>query len=231
MEATVRQTAKRDYRPFVANGAEGQITVMLADDHAVVRAGLRMLLEAEPGVTVVAEAGDVASVIRKVRGHHPQVLVLDLHMAGESSLHEIPSILDLVPETRIVVLTMQTDPVFAREALSGGALGYVLKEAADTELVEAVRRAARGEMYVNPGLGARLAREHLGAAEPPAALTDRELEVLRLIADGYTNAEIAERLVLSVRTIESHRAHIQRKTGRATRAELVALARERGLED
>lgn len=208
-------------------GVEG-ITVMLADDHAVVRAGLRLLLEAEQDISVVAEAGDVATTMRRVAGHHPRILILDLNMPGESSLGAIPRMLDSSPETRIVVLTMQNDPVFAREALGAGALGYVLKEAADTELVEAVRRAARGEMYVNPGLGVKLATEHEEAPTQPAALSPRETEVLGLIADGHTNAEIAQRLYLSVRTVESHRAHIQRKTGRATRAELVALAREQG---
>jgi two-component system response regulator NreC len=204
------------------------ITVMLADDHAVVRAGLRLLLDAEDGVSVVAEAGDVATVMRRVVGHHPRVLILDLNMPGESSLAAIPRILQASPETRIVVLTMQNDPVFAREALGSGALGYVLKEAADIELVEAVRHAARDERYVNPGLGARLATEPAGSAEQ-TALSPRETEVLSLIAAGHTNVEIAERLYLSVRTIESHRAHIQRKTGSATRAELVALARKHGL--
>jgi two-component system response regulator NreC len=205
------------------------ITVMLADDHAVVRAGLRLLLEAEQDISVVAEAGDVATTMRRVAGHHPSILILDLNMPGESSLGAIPRLLDTSPETRIVVLTMQNDPVFAREALGAGALGYVLKEAADTELVEAVRRAARGEMYVNPGLGVKLATEQEEAPAQPAVLSPRETEVLSLIADGHTNAEIAQRLFLSVRTVESHRAHIQRKTGRATRAELVALAREQGL--
>jgi two-component system response regulator NreC len=206
------------------------ITVMLADDHAVVRAGLRMLLEAEDDMTVVAEAGDVPTVMRRVAGNRPRILVLDLNMPGESSLQAIPRILDASPETRIVVLTMQTDPVFAREALGAGALGYVLKEAADTELVAAVRRAANDELYVNPGLGARIVRER-GAEDSPTPLSERELQVLGLIAEGYTNAEIASRLSLSVRTVESHRAHIQRKTGRTTRAELVALARDRRLVD
>jgi two-component system response regulator NreC len=209
--------------------ADRLITVMLADDHTVVRAGLRMLLDAEAGLAVVAEAGDIPTVMRKVRGHRPRVLILDLNMPGESSLPAIPRILQASPETRIVVLTMQNDPVFAREALSAGALGYVLKEAADTELVEAVRRAAEDQMYVNPGLGARLAREQAVPPELQTALSPREAEVLGLIAGGHTNAEIAQRLFLSVRTIESHRANIQRKTGRATRAELVALAREEGL--
>ncbi len=207
----------------------GVITVLLADDHTVVRAGLRMLLDAEEGLSVVAEAGDVPTVMRKVRGHQPRVLVLDLNMPGESSLAAIPRILDAAPETRIVVLTMQSDPVFAREALSAGALGYVLKDAADTELVDAIRRAAEGQLYVNPGLGARLARDPEDPAAQPTALSPRELEVLGMIAEGHTNSEIAQRLYLSVRTIESHRANIQRKTGRATRAELVALAREQGL--
>jgi two-component system response regulator NreC len=206
------------------------ITVMLADDHAVIRAGLRMLLEAEDDMTVVAEAGDVPTAMRRVTGNHPRILVLDLNMPGESSLQAIPRFLDASPETRIVVLTMQTDPVFAREALGAGALGYVLKEAADTELVDAVRRAANDEMYVNPGLGARIVRER-GTGEAPTPLSEREIQVLGLIAEGYTNTEIASRLTLSVRTIESHRAHIQRKTGRTTRAELVALARDRRLAD
>lgn len=205
------------------------ITVVLADDHAVVRAGLRLLLEAEQGLTVVAEAGDVPTAERKVVGHRPRVLILDLSMPGGSSLAAIPRILDSSPDTRIVVLTMQNDPEFAREALNAGALGYVLKEAADRELVEAVRRAAENQMYLNPGLGARLAQQRGDMTDSGADLSPREVEVLALIAEGHTNAEIANRLFLSVRTIESHRAHIQRKTGRATRAELVALARDLGL--
>jgi two-component system response regulator NreC len=212
----------------VPNGSGEVITVMLADDHAIVRAGLRLLLEAEEGLSVVAEAGDVADVLRKVRGHRPRVLVLDLNMPGRSGLAAIPSIREESPETRIVVLTMQNDPVFAREALTSGALGYVLKEAADSELVAAVRHAAKGQLYVNPGLGVRLATQMASASEQPAALSVRETEVLGLIADGYTNTEIADQLCLSVRTIESHRAHIHRKTGRTTRSELVALARELG---
>ncbi|HZO76708.1 MAG TPA: response regulator transcription factor [Solirubrobacteraceae bacterium] len=209
--------------------ADDVITVLLADDHAILRSGLRLLLEAEEGLSVVAEAGDVPTAMRKVRGHRPRVLILDLNLPGASGLSAIPSILEASPDTRIVVLTMQNDPVFAREALSSGALGYVLKEAADTEVVAAVRSAAADQMYVNPGLGVRLATEGGGQIEQPTALSVRETEVLSMIADGYTNAEIANRLSLSVRTVESHRAHIHRKTGRTTRAELVALARELGV--
>jgi two-component system response regulator NreC len=204
------------------------ITIVLADDHQVVRAGLRMLLQAEEGFEVVAEAGDVPTTERRIAAYRPRVLILDLNMPGESSLPAIPRLRQTAPETQIVVLTMQNDPAFAREALLAGAIGYVLKEAADSELVQAVRLAAEGRTYLNPELGARLAAAP-PANGPPDDLSARELEVLRLIALGYTNGEIATRLFLSVRTVESHRAHIQQKTGRSTRAALVAYARENEL--
>ena len=203
------------------------IRIVLADDHAVVRSGLRLLLDAEKDFEVVAEAGDVESAARYVRGHHPAVLVLDLNLPGGSSLEAIPGIRESAPETQIVILTMQEEPAFARQALSAGAIGYVLKEAADDELVEAVRRAARGETYLNPRLGARLAAEPTVGA--PDDLSEREVDVLRLIALGHTNAEIAEQLYLSVRTVETHRAHIQQKLRLTSRAELVRYALERGL--
>ncbi|HUB76791.1 MAG TPA: response regulator transcription factor [Solirubrobacteraceae bacterium] len=203
------------------------IRIVIADDHAVVRSGLRLLLEAEEGFSVVAEAGDVESARRYVRGHHPRVLVLDLNMPGGSSLEAIPLIREESPETQVVVLTMQEEPAFARQALGAGAAGYVLKEAADGELVEAVRRAAAGETYLNPALGARIAREP--PPGPPDDLSEREVEVLRLIALGHTNAEIATQLYLSVRTVETHRAHIQQKLRVSTRAELVRYALQRGL--
>jgi two-component system response regulator NreC len=206
-----------------------QITIVLADDHKVVRQGLRMVLEAEEGLEVLDEAGDVQTAVRKVLAYRPRVLVLDINMAGESSLASIPRIREASPGTSIVVLTMQDEPAFAREALRAGALGYVLKEAADTELVQAVRLAAEGRTYLNPELGARLAAEPPAPSGPPDDLTDREVEVLKLIALGHTNGEIADVLYLSVRTVESHRAHIQQKTRRTTRAELVAYAREHQL--
>jgi len=206
---------------------EGTIRIVLADDHAVVRSGLRMLLDSEQGLEVVAEAGDVDSARRYVRGHHPTVLVLDLNMPGGSSLDAIPAIREESPQTQIVVLTMQQEPAFARRALGAGALAYVLKEAADEELVQAVRRAAAGESYLNPGLGARLASEP--PPGPPDDLSQRELDVLRLIALGHTNAEIAEQLFLSVRTVETHRSHVQQKLRLGTRAELVGYALKRGL--
>ena len=203
------------------------ISIVLADDHAVVRSGLRLLLDGEAGFEVVAEASDVEGARRYVRGHHPAVLVLDLNMPGGSSLGAIPRIREESPQTQIVVLTMQQEPAFAREALAAGALGYVLKEAADEELVTAVRNAAVGESYLNPRLGARIASEPSRGA--PDDLSERELDVLRLIALGHTNAEIAQQLFLSVRTVETHRSHIQQKLRLSTRAELVRYALDRGL--
>jgi two-component system response regulator NreC len=209
--------------------AADAMTIVLADDHVVVRRGLRLVLEGEEDLHVVAEAGDVADAMRYVRAHRPSVLVLDLNMPGEPSLPAIPQFLEASPGTAIVVLTMQEDPAFAREALRGGALGYVLKEAADDELVEAVRAAGRGDTYLNPRLGARLAAEPPTPSGPPDDLSEREVEVLRLIALGHTNAEIGKQLYLSVRTVETHRAHIQQKLRRTTRAELVRYALDHGL--
>jgi two-component system response regulator NreC len=203
-----------------------EIRVLLADDHTVVRTGLKLLLDAEEDMIVVAEAGEVDTTRRRVSGYKPDVLVLDLNMPGEPSLPAIP---DLARQTAVVVLTMQSDPAFARKALQSGALGYVLKEAADAELVEAVRAAAAGRTYLHPSLGARIAATPPEPSGPPDGLTERELEILRLIALGHTNAEIGEQLFLSVRTVESHRSHIQRKTGHSTRAELVQYALHSGL--
>ncbi len=202
------------------------ISIVLADDHTVVRRALRMLLEEEPGFEVVAEAEDAEGAIRYVRGHKPDVLILDLNMPGRPSLETIPDIREASPQTRIVVLTMQKEPAFARQALQLGVLGYVLKEAADDELVQAVRSAAAGNTYLQPALGARLAAEPKGSGTD---LSERETDVLRLIALGHTNAEIAEKLYISVRTVESHRAHIQQKLGVSSRAELVRCALARGL--
>jgi two-component system response regulator NreC len=209
------------------HAAEQTIRIVLADDHEVVRTGLRMLLDSQPDFEVVAEASDTESARRYVLGHHPKVLVLDLNMPGGSSLEAIPAMREEFPDTQIVVLTMQKEPAFAREALSAGALGYVLKEAAHAELVEAVRRAAVGESYLNPRLGARMASE--SPPGPPDDLSPREVDVLRLIALGNTNTEIGEQLYLSVRTVETHRSHIQQKLRLSSRAELVAYAIDRGL--
>jgi two-component system response regulator NreC len=209
--------------------SENPVRIVIADDHAVVRSGLRLVLEAEDGFEVVAEAGTTEDARRLTRAHRPDVLVLDLNMPGGPSLGIIPELRESTPESAVVVLTMQDDPAYAREALRSGARGYVLKEAADDELVQAVRAAAGGSTYLNPALGARLAAEPSAPSGPPDDLTEREVDVLRLIALGHTNAEIGKLLFLSVRTVETHRAHIQQKLGRTTRAELVQYAFENGL--
>ncbi len=210
----------------VSDEAVRPIRIVIADDHPVVRRGLRQLLEAEDGLEIIAEAEDIAGARRYARGHRPDVLVLDINMPDGSSLEAIPAIRAEVPEMAIVVMTMQNEPAYARHALTAGALGYVLKEAAEEELVEAVRRAAAGDTYLNPRLGARV------AVEPPPGhpdwLSDREVDVM-LVALGHTNAEIAELLFLSVRTVETHRAHIQQKLQLGSRADLVRYALEHKL--
>jgi two-component system response regulator NreC len=216
-------------RPPDAIDDQDPTTIVLADDHVVVRSALRMLLEAEAGFEVVAEAGTADDAARYVLGHKPTVLILDLNMPGRSSLEAIPDIRAASPATEIVVLTMQNESAFARRALQAGVRGYVLKEAADTELVQAVRSAAAGQTYLQPALGARMVSEP--DAEPADDLSPREREVLRLIALGHTNAEIAERLFLSIRTVETHRAHIQQKLGISGRAELVHYALRHELID
>ena len=204
------------------------VRIVLADDHAVVRSALRLLLDAEEDLEVVAEAGDIEATLRYVRGHKPDVVVLDLNMPGGQSLGAVPEMLASSPETSVVVLTMETDPAYAREAIQAGVLGYVLKEAVDEELVNAVHLASAGKTYLQPELGAKLAADTGEAAD---GLSERELEILRLIALGHTNTEIAEQLFLSVRTIESHRAHVQQKLKLNKRSDLVRYALERGLLD
>jgi len=208
---------------------EDTVRIVLADDHAVVRAGIRMVLDEIPGWEVVAECGDADGAARQVRGHHPDVLVLDLTMPGRSSLDALSEIRRCAPDTRVVILTMEADPAMARRAMAAGASGYVLKEAADTDLVEAIRRAVAGASYLDPSLGALVA----ATPEPSASdeLSSRELEVLRLIALGNTNTEVADALCLSVRTVETHRSHILAKTGCKTRAQLVTYALGAGLLD
>jgi two-component system, NarL family, response regulator NreC len=210
-----------------ATGSQRTIRVVIADDHAVVRRGLRQVLVDEGGFELVAEASDLESARRFVRAHHPEVLILDLNLPEGLSLGAIPEIRSECPDTQIVVLTMQNEPAYARQALSAGALGYVLKEAAEGELVEAVRRAAVGDTYLNPRLGARVAAEP--PPGPPDGLSEREVEVLRMIALGHTNTEIAEELFLSVRTVETHRSHIQQKLGLGSRSELVRYAMDHKL--
>ncbi len=202
------------------------VRVLVVDDHAVVRAGLRLLIDREPSMVVVDEAADANEAIFRVMEHKPDVLLIDVTLPGESGIHAIPKLLAASPATKILVLSMHDDPRYVREAFAAGASAYVLKEAADAEVVAAIREVAAGGSYVNPVLGARMvaaeAKEQAEARADP--LSEREHEVLRLLALGHTNQEIAKSLYISVRTAETHRAHIMQKLGLASRAELVRYA-------
>ena len=202
------------------------IRIVIVDDHAVVRSGLRLLLEAESDLEVAAEAGDAREAVLTVRAEKPDVVLLDVTMPGESGIEALPKLLHEAPEAKVLVLSMQDDPRYVREAFAAGASGYVLKEAADAEVVGAVREVAAGNNYVHPTLGARMitAEAEARAAAEADPLSDREREVLRLLALGHTNQEIAKQLFISVRTAETHRAHIMQKLRVTTRAELVRYA-------
>ena len=204
-----------------------QIRVLLADDHALMRRSLRLLLDGEEDMDVIAEANDLAAVARDVQAHEPQVLVLDLGMPDGSSIEAIGRLRERAAETQIVVMTMDENPVFAQRAFAAGALGFVAKDLADAELPLAVRAAARGEEFVSPRTAVRLDALHRSLSDD--ALSPREVEVLRLIALGHTSVEIARKLHLSPRTVETHRANVYRKLALATRAELVRYSLRRGL--
>jgi two-component system, NarL family, response regulator NreC len=207
------------------------IRVLVVDDHAVVRSGLRLLIDAEDDMQTVGEAGTVRDAIFEARTAEPDLILMDVVMPGESGIEGLPKLLHEHPHVKVLVLSMQDDPRYVREAFAAGASGYVLKEAADAEVVTAIREVAAGGRYVHPELGARLVAAEADAAraaeEDP--LSEREREVLRLLALGYTNQEIAKQLFISVRTAETHRAHVMQKLRLQSRAELVRYAIARGL--
>ena len=207
------------------------IRVLIVDDHAVVRSGLRRLLDAEPDIETVGEAPNADRAVFEAIEGKPDVVLMDLVMPEKGGIEGMPAVLQAVPDAKVLVLSMQDDPRYVRDAFDAGASGYVLKEAADTEVVDAVRAVAAGERYVHPALGARLveaeAAERRRADEDP--LSDRGREVLRLLALGHTNQEIAKQLYISVRTAETHRAHIMQKLRLSSRAELVRYALSEGL--
>ena len=211
------------------------LRVAICDDHRVVRAGLRAILEAEPDMTVIGEAATVAQARELAERAHPDAFVMDLNLPDGSGLEATRSLGQTCPSTRVLILTVNDDVVYLRQAFDAGAAGYLIKDIADLELVAAVRQVASGQRYVHPRLGAALLDEASPRPEHPAgpggALSDREVAVLRLLAQGYTNAQAAETLFVSVRTVETHRAHINQKLGLHTRAELVRAARSAGLLD
>ena len=205
------------------------IGVLIVDDHAVVRAGLRLLLEREDDLEVLGEAGDAREAVFLTRRYKPSVILLDVSLPGRNGVDVIAELLQDSPESRVLMLSMEDDPSYVRRAFAAGANGYVLKEAAEADVVQAIRRVADGEQYVHPSLGARLVAPAVAGGTDQDPLSDREREVLSLLALGHTNHEIAEELVVSVRTIESHRSHILSKLRLATRAELVRYALDNGL--
>jgi two-component system, NarL family, response regulator NreC len=202
------------------------IRVLIVDDHAVVRSGLRLLLAAEDDIEPIGEAGSARDAVFQARSLDPDVILMDVVMPDGSGIEAVPQLLHEHPDVKVLVLSMQDDPQYVRQAFASGASGYVLKEAADAEVVGAIREVARGGRYVHPTLGARLvaadAEDRRRAEEDP--LSEREREVLRLLALGHTNQEIAKMLFISVRTAETHRAHIMQKLRLETRAELVRYA-------
>jgi two-component system, NarL family, response regulator NreC len=207
------------------------IRVLVVDDHAVVRSGLRRVLDAEDDIETVGEASTADRAIFEAMEHKPDVVLMDVTMPSRSGVDALPALLQSVPDTRVLMLSMHDDPAYVRAAFDAGASGYVLKEAADSEVVAAVRAVASGENYVHPALGAKLvaaesAERRRAEADP---LSEREREVLRLLALGHTNQEIAGMLYISVRTAETHRAHIMQKLRLASRAELVRYALDEGL--
>jgi two-component system, NarL family, response regulator NreC len=210
-----------------------RLRILLVDDHRVVRAGLRMLLEAEPGLEVVDEAGDIRDAVFKARRHTPDLVVLDVMLPDGNGDEAIGKLQAEAPDVKVLILSMEDAGHHVRRAFEHGANGYVLKDAAEEELVSAIREVAAGGRYLHPALGAKMVQadieERARAAADP--LSDREREVLRLLAEGHTNQEIAAQLYISVRTAETHRAHIMQKLRLTTRSELVRYAIDQGMLD
>jgi two-component system response regulator NreC len=212
-------------------GVSRPIRVIIADDHSIVRDGIRAVLQREAGeFEVVAEAADIPSLVREVREHKPDLLTLDLTMPGGSSLGALPACFIAHPALAVAILTMREDPEYARQALRAGARSYVLKEAEPAELLQAFRLAVAGGNYLHPRLGALMATGEDGATDG-VALSEREREVVRLIANGYTNPEIAEQLNVAERTVKTYRARAIEKLGFSSRAEITAYVRRIGLVD
>ena len=209
------------------------IRVLVVDDHAIVRSGLRRVLDAEPDIETVSEAENADRAVFEAMEHKPDIVLMDVVMPGKSGIEGLPALLQAVPTVQVLILSMQDDPRYVREAFEAGASGYVLKEAADTEVITAVRAVAAGERYVHPALGARLLAAEVEERKRAEAdpLSEREREVLRLLALGHTNQEIAKLLYISVRTAETLRAHIMQKLRLSSRAELVRYALAEGLLD
>ncbi len=212
--------------------AAKRIRILLADDHAVLRAGLRALLAAQGDLEVVGEASDGAEAIRLTQALRPDVVVMDIGMPGVSGIDATARIKRDLPGAKVLILSMHDDRGYLRQVLRAGASGYVLKKAADTELLAAIRAAARGEVFLDPALAKALVEEVMEptpTAGGSPALSDREQDVLRLIAHGHTNQQVADRLCISVKSVETYKARLMEKLGLKGRAELVRYALQHGL--
>jgi two-component system, NarL family, response regulator NreC len=209
--------------------------ILLADDHAVLRSGLRLLLSGQDGFQVVGEAATGTETLNQAEKLQPDLILLDLSMPGLGGMDSLPLLRKLAPSARVLILTMHDDPQYLRQALKNGAAGYVLKKAADVELLSAIRAVLRGEMYIHPSLTRVLLDDLLPSPDTSSemnsweALSEREQEALRLVALGYTSAEIAEKLNLSVKTVETYRARGMEKLGLHNRAALVRFVMKKGL--
>ncbi len=212
--------------------------ILLADDHAILRSGLRLLIEGQPGLEVVGEAGDGQEALEKARTLKPDLILLDLNMPGLDGLAALPQIREQSPDSCVLILTMHDDVSYLQQALNAGASGYVLKRAVDSELLLAIETVLRGETYVHSAMTQKLLQKMTSeqsaakdAPDPWDTLSERERDVLRLVALGNTNQEIADELFLSVKTVETYRARGMEKLGLQTRAQLVKSALKRGLLD
>jgi two-component system response regulator NreC len=203
------------------------IRVLLVDDHELLRAGLRSRLEREPGIAIVGEADTAERAVLMARKLQPDLILLDLLLPRKSGADVIPELADGAPEAKVLVVSSQAAPSSVRRALSAGASGYLPKRSSDRELVTAIRLVADGSGYVEPDLGAKLVTPGGPSALEP--LSERERDIIQLLALGYTNQEIGKRLFISVRTVDTHRAHIMRKLQLETRAELVMFALAHGV--
>ena len=203
------------------------IRILVTDDHTVLRTGLAALLEREEDMTAVGQAATADQAVIKARDLQPDVILLDVVMPRKSGFHALPELRKVAPEARVIILSMQTSPSSIRQALNSGAAGYVAKHASETDLLDAIRRVAAGSRYVDPELGGDLVVSDAASLTEP--ISERERDVLVLLTLGYTNQEIAAMLFISVRTVETHRAHIMQKLELKTRAELVLYALAKGL--
>lgn len=213
----------------------GPIRVLLADDHTILRAGLRTLLSAQPDLEIIGEASDGREAVQEAQRLQPDVILMDITMPEVNGIEATRQVKKILPETRVLVLTMHENEEYLFQVLRAGASGYILKEAADTELISAIRSVHAGRFYLAPPAQAMMVGDYMQRVrageerDSYSGLTEREREILKLVAEGYTNNQIGERLFISPKTVDTHRTHVMDKLNLHSRAELVKYAMRRGL--